>query len=125
MSRALAPEGRFSLQLFDTSSGFLDSFLEATADPSTALGMTVLLGGGRAAKRGLWTLAVADPAEQFGQRGALAIHEDADSIDARGEPEDAPGGERQQDYGDRNLPHWHFRKAHARDHDVGRGEREE
>jgi len=27
MSRALAPEGRFSLQLFDTSSGFLDSFL--------------------------------------------------------------------------------------------------
>ena len=51
--------------------------------------------GGLVAASLIWTrgLAVSEPAEDFGEIRFLAVHEDADAVDAACEPENEDDGE--------------------------------
>ena len=70
-------------------------------------------------------LAVAEPAEDFREGGALAVHEDTDSIEARREPQSTPDCEQQEADGSSYLPNRGHLQLDAREHDIRRGEREE
>ena len=70
-------------------------------------------------------LAVAEPAEDFREGGALAVHEDADSIEAGREPQGAPYGDEQEADRSCYLPDRGHLQLDARQHDIRRGEREE
>ena len=72
-----------------------------------------------------WGLAVAQPAKEFGQAGAFAVHKDADAVKLGGKPEhDADGNQHEQD-GEQNLPCRGHLRAHAEEHDDGGAGREE
>src|ERR1019366_10010381 len=68
---------------------------------------------------------VAKPAQHFREGGALAIHQDANAVETRGEPEDTPNREYEEDYRESNLPERNHGHAHPRDHGIGRGEWED
>jgi hypothetical protein len=51
-------------------------------------------------------LAVFEPAEDFGEGWLFAVHEDADAVDAAGEPEDGVDGDGHEDEGESQLPGW-------------------
>src|SRR5580698_6180308 len=70
-------------------------------------------------------LAVAEPPEEFGQGGAFAVHENADAVEAGGEPDDDPDAEDHEGEGDGDLAPgiWRGQHADAGDHDERRGGR--
>src|ERR1035438_5393625 len=70
-------------------------------------------------------LAVAQPAQQLGQGGSLAVHQDADAVEARGEPKRGPYAEDHKGDGNRELPERRRLRGHAQEHDNGRRGREE
>src|SRR5271156_4695274 len=70
-------------------------------------------------------LAVFEPADDLGQVGTLAVHEDADAVDSRGNPEDEPDGEDELDDGDGYLKARCSADCDAHVHDEGRAEGEE
>src|SRR6188474_3446936 len=78
-------------------------------------------------RRGLSLLAgrVADPAQDLGDRRLFAVHEDADAVDAPGEPgEDDRRAEQERD-GEKDLPRRRLGNRRAQEHDERRGEREQ
>ena len=70
-------------------------------------------------------LAVFEPAEDLGQVGFLAVHQDADAVDAAGEPENGEDGENEADDGECDLPGGWLADGDAHVHDERRAEGEE
>src|SRR5580692_10564052 len=72
-----------------------------------------------------FALAVFEPAKDLGQVGFLAVHQDADTVDAAGKPEDSEDGENQNDDGESDLPERRLAYGDEHIHDEGRAEGEE
>src|ERR1700692_687323 len=49
-------------------------------------------------------LAVAQPADELGEGGALAVHENADAVEARGDPQHRPDAHNHEPDGGSELP---------------------
>ncbi len=70
-------------------------------------------------------LAVFEPAENLGQVGLLAVHQDANAIDAAGEPENGEDREDQAEDGQSDLPGRRLVDGDPHIHDERRAEGKE
>src|ERR1700733_7491775 len=68
-------------------------------------------------------LGIAEPAEKFGEGGALAVHQDADAVDFCREIDDAYRGDKQQDDRERDLPDGRRLNGDTQRHQYGRKKR--
>ena len=75
--------------------------------------------------RSVWVgSAIAQPANQFGQRSPFPVHQDPNPVQFRRDRQNCPDADDQKPDGERKLPHGRYLRRHAQEHDDGRGWRE-
>src|SRR6266481_6283806 len=95
------------------------------ATVATTLGTTAMARAIDKRRQSIRRLAVFEPAEDLGQVGLLSVHQDADVIDAAGEPENGQDREDEADDGEGDLPGWRLVDRDAHVHDERRAEGKE